>query len=175
MLASLAARFSHMIGIEFCPNISENNTPIRLQHSFRSVLNVLVFSAQPMNKTKSLATYLPLAAILIVPAFVVAPFMQTAYAQTEDTRFLVRVIQGTAQTGLVNVSVQLGSVIVNDVIDVNRNNIAIPITVPIAANVNVGAQVCATVLSSGDIVCEAVQEVEQNAINRVVLNLTQAQ
>jgi hypothetical protein len=51
----------------------------------------------------------------------------------------VRLVQATAQEGLVNVSVQIGSVIVNDVIDINRNNIAVPITVPIAANVNVGA------------------------------------
>lgn len=76
---------------------------------------------------------------------------------------------------MVNVSVQIGSVIVNDVIDINRNNIAVPITVPVAANVNVGAQVCATVVSSGDQVCEFVQDVERNARNRVTLDLSQAQ
>jgi hypothetical protein len=96
-----------------------------------------------------------------------------ASAQPQDVRFLVRLVQATAQEGLglVNVSVQIGSVIVNDVIDINRNNIA----VPIAANVNVGAQVCATVLSSGDQVCEFVQDVEQDARNRVTLDLSQAQ
>jgi hypothetical protein len=96
-----------------------------------------------------------------------------ASAQPQDVRFLVRLVQATAQEGLglVNVSVQIGSVIVNDVIDINRNNIA----VPIAANVNVGAQVCATVLSSGDQVYEFVQDVEQDARNRVTLDLSQAQ
>jgi predicted DsbA family dithiol-disulfide isomerase len=96
-----------------------------------------------------------------------------ASAQPQDVRFLVRLVQATAQEGLglVNVSVQIGSVIVNDVIDINRNNIV----VPIAANVNVGAQVCATVLSSGDQVCEFVQDVEQDARNRVTLDLSQAQ
>jgi hypothetical protein len=59
-------------------------------------------------------------------------------------------VQGAAQAGLVNVNVQVGNVIVNDVVDVTRNNIAIPITIPVAVDVNVGAQVCATVLSSGD-------------------------
>ncbi len=122
-----------------------------------------------------MAVYLPLAAILMLPALAGVPLLQAANAQPDDARFLVRVVQGTAQTGLVNLNVQVGNVIVNDVIDVSRNNIAIPITVPIAANVNVGAQVCATILSSGDQVCEFVQEVEQDAINRVTLDLTQAQ
>jgi hypothetical protein len=126
-----------------------------------------------MNSTQKMATYLPLAAILIVPALVAAPIQ--ANAQTEDTRFLVRLVQGATQEGLVNVNIQMGSVIVNDVVDVNRNNIAIPITIPVAADVNVGAQVCATVLSSGDQVCEFVQNVEQDAINRVILDLSQAQ
>jgi hypothetical protein len=111
----------------------------------------------------------------MLPALAGVPLLQAANAQPDDARFLVRVVQGTAQTGLVNLNVQVGNVIVNDVIDVSRNNIAIPITVPIAANVNVGAQVCATILSSGDQVCEFVQEVEQDAINRVTLDLTQAQ
>ena len=122
-----------------------------------------------------MAVYLPLAAILMLPALAGVPLLQAANAQPDDARFLVRVVQGTAQTGLVNLNVQVGNVIVNDVIDVSRNNIAISITVPIAANVNVGAQVCATILSSGDQVCEFVQEVEQDAINRVTLDLTQAQ
>jgi hypothetical protein len=125
--------------------------------------------------TRKMAVYLPLAAILMLPALAGVPLLQAANAQPDDARFLVRVVQGTAQTGLVNLNVQVGNVIVNDVIDVSRNNIAIPITVPIAANVNVGAQVCATILSSGDQVCEFVQEVEQDAINRVTLDLTQAQ
>jgi hypothetical protein len=125
----------------------------------------------PMN-TKHLA-YLPIAAVLALP-FLAIPYT-AANGQTEDTRFLVRLVQGAAQEGLVNVNVQVGNVIVNDVVDVTRNNIAIPITVPVAANVNVGAQVCATVLSSGDQVCEFVEDVEQNARNRVTLDLSQAQ
>ena len=129
--------------------------------------------ATPMTTNKRLMAYLPIAAVLALP-FLAIPYT-TASAQTEDTRFLVRLVQGAAQEGLVNVNVQLGSVIVNDVVDVNRNNIAIPITVPVAADVNVGAEVCATVLSSGDQVCNTVQNVEQNAMNRVNLDLSQAQ
>jgi hypothetical protein len=128
-----------------------------------------------MITTKKLTYYLPLAAVMFVAGAVVAAPFQQAIAQQQDTRFLIRLVQGTAQTGLVNLSVQVGNVIVSDVIDVTRNNIAVPITIPIAANVNVGAQVCATILSSGDQVCEFVQDVEQNAVNRVVLDLTQAQ
>jgi hypothetical protein len=128
-----------------------------------------------MKTAKKLRYYLPLAAVLITAAAVVAVPFQQAIAQPQDTRFLIRLIQGTAQDGLVNVSVQVGSVIVNDVIDVNRNNIAVPITIPVAANVGVVAQVCAEILASGDIVCEQVADLEQNARNRVTLNLDQAQ
>lgn len=126
-----------------------------------------------MNVVPKTARHLPLAAMLILPALVAAPIQ--ANAQPEDTRFLVRLVQGTAQEGLVNVSVQIGAINVNDVIDVNRNNIVIPITVPVAADVNVGAQVCATVLSSGDQVCEFLQNVQQDAMNRVTLDLSQVQ
>jgi cell division protein FtsL len=126
--------------------------------------------------TKKVATYyLLLAAVLITAVAVVAVPFQQAIAQPQDTRFLIRLVQGTAQTGLVNVSVNLGGVIVNDVIDVNRNNIAIPITIPVAANVGVVAQVCAEIISSGDDVCEQVSDLEQNARNRVTLDLSQAQ
>lgn len=123
--------------------------------------------------TRNVTVYLPIAAILALP-FLAVPY-NAANAQTEDVRFLVRLVQGAAQTGLVNVNVQIGAINVQDVVDVNRNNIAIPITIPIAADVNVGAQVCATILSSGDQVCEFVQNVEQNAVNRVTLDLSQAQ
>ncbi|HZA47672.1 MAG TPA: hypothetical protein VE521_01970 [Nitrososphaera sp.] len=129
-----------------------------------------------MTTTKKVSTYyLPLAAVLITAAAVVAvPFQQAAYAQ--DTEFLVRLVQGTAQTGLVNVSVQVGSVIVSDTVDVTGNNIAVgPIAIPVAANVNVGALVCATILSTDDQVCRFVQNVQQDAENRVTLNLRQAQ
>lgn len=125
-----------------------------------------------MNRMNFMA-YLPIAAVLALPFLAIQ--YNTANAQTEDVRFLVRLVQGAAQGGLVNVNVQVGSVIVKDVVDVTRNNIAIPITIPVAADVNVGAQICAAVLSSGDIVCESVQNVQQNAINRVTLDLTQAQ
>jgi hypothetical protein len=110
------------------------------------------------------------AAFLMISPLVI----QTVNAQNEATRFLIRVIQGTAQAGLVNVSVNLGGVIVNDVIDVTRNNIAVPITIPVAANVGVVANVCATVLSTGDVVCTTVSDLEQRAMNQVTLNLDQA-
>jgi hypothetical protein len=126
-----------------------------------------------MNEKKRRMAYLPIAAVLALP-FLAIPY-NAANAQTEDTRFLVRLVQAATQEGLVNVNVQIGAVNVQDVVDINRNNIAVPITVPVAADVNVGAQVCATVLSSGDQVCEFVQNVEQNARNRVTLDLSQGQ
>jgi hypothetical protein len=141
-----------------------------------SPLNEMVYMwTDTMNAKNKIASYLPLAAVLTAAGMLAVVPFQAASAQTEEARFLIRLVQGTAQTGLVNVSIQVGNVIVNDVVDVNRNNIAIPITIPVAANVNVGAQVCATVLSSGDQVCEFVQNVDQDAINRVILDLTQAQ
>jgi enamine deaminase RidA (YjgF/YER057c/UK114 family) len=128
-----------------------------------------------MRTTRKLTYYLPLAAVMFVAGAAVAAPFQQAIAQQQDTQFLIRLVQGTAQTGLVNVSVQVGNVIVSDVIDVTGNNVAIPITIPIAANVNVIATVCATILSSGDQVCKTVADVEQDAVNRVTLNLRQAQ
>src|ERR671918_513386 len=121
---------------------------------------------------KATTHYLPLAAVLITATAVVAAPFQQAVAQQEETEFLIRLVQGTAQTGLVNVSVQIGNVIVSDVLDVEENNVAIAI--PITANLNVGALVCATILSSGDQVCRFVQNVQQDAENRVTLNLRQA-
>jgi hypothetical protein len=119
--------------------------------------------------------YLTLAAVLITAAAVVAiPFQQAIAQPTPDTRFLVFLVQG-AQAGLVNVSVQIGAINVQDLVDVNQNNIAVPITVPVAANVGVVANVCATIISSGDQVCEQVGDLEQNARNRLTLDLSQAQ
>jgi hypothetical protein len=129
-----------------------------------------------MTTAKKVATYyLSLAAVLITAGVLVAvPFQQAAYAQ--DTEFLVRLVQGTAQTGLVNVSVQVGSVIVDAEELISRNNIVVgPILIPVAANLNLGANVCAEILSTGDITCRFVQNVQQDAENRVTLNLRQAQ
>ncbi len=75
-------------------------------------------------------------------------------------------------------NVQVGDVDVDRVVSVDRNNIAVPITLPVAANVNVGATVCATILEGpqeGDEVCKTVQNVQQDATNRVTLNLNQTQ
>ena len=57
---------------------------------------------------KATTHYLPLAAVLITATAVVAAPFQQAVAQQEETEFLIRLVQGTAQTGLVNVSVQIG-------------------------------------------------------------------
>jgi len=124
--------------------------------------------------TKHLA-YLPIAAVLALP-FLAVPY-NAASAQTEEAEILVRIIQGAAQEGLVNLNVQVGNVdVIDDItVDVSENNIALPITIPIAANVNAAVEVCATVLSSGDQVCRTVQNVQQDATNRVTLPLSQAQ
>jgi hypothetical protein len=127
-----------------------------------------------MPTAKKVTTYyLPLAAVLITATAVVATPFEQAIAQQEQTEFLVRIVQGTAQTGLVNVSVEIGSVIVDVDRVISDNNVQVAI--PITANLNLGAEVCATILSSGDQVCRFVQNVQQDAENRVTLNLRQAE
>ena len=102
--------------------------------------------------------------------------MLGAFAQpSQNTTMLVRVLQGTAQTGLVNVSVNIGSVTLSQLVNVQGNNIAVPITIPVSANIGLGAQVCATVLSSGSQVCNAVTNINQAAANEVPVHLNQAQ
>ena len=98
-------------------------------------------------------------------------------AQQDIERFIIRLVSATAQSGLVNVSVQGVAVAVpiSQLVNVQGNNIAVVVQAPIDVVAGVSALVCATVLSSGQQVCNTITDVTGPGPSQTILNLPQIQ
>jgi hypothetical protein len=102
----------------------------------------------------------------------------TATAQEQKTlKFLITLVQNKPTTGEVAVVVTVGDEISTQKRDIDDKKVLVPVSVgTFSENIkDLDANVCVTILSSGEQACKTISNIKENEVNKLTINLRQVE